>query len=60
MQILLFKIDVTPLMKSKVCNESINREENKLHDYCPVRLALDLEKKIVLSYPYSVCGCYDG
>ena len=42
LQILLFKIDVVPSMKSKVYNESIEREEDKLHDCYAVYLALDI------------------
>lgn len=56
-QLLLFKIDVAPSMKSKVHIESMKDEEENMHDHYTVFLALDIERKKILFYPYSICGC---
>jgi len=47
-------------MKSKVKNSLKDNETNETQEYYIVYLAFDLIIKIILSYPYSVCSCYDG
>ena len=60
LDMLFLKVNVTPSMKRKVKNESKRSEPDELNEYYTVHLAFDLLSKDVLSYPYSLCGCYDG
>ena len=47
-------------MKSKVINAIDWTEKISLEDHYTVYLSFDLLTKVILSYPHSTCGYYDG
>ena len=56
LKILLFKVNITPSMKSKLINMSISLDNNKLFDHYTVYLAFDAINKNVLPYLYTLCA----
>ena len=58
LEIILFRVDCTPSVKTKVKNES--NVTSKEEDYYTIFLAFNANTLEILFYPYSICGCYDG
>ena len=56
---LMIKINIEPSMKTKVVNSSI-KIEDKNYEHHTAFLSFDALNKKLLSYPCSMCGCYDG
>ena len=60
LNVIQFQINVTPSMKTKVKNETMNGGKDELDGFYTVFVSFDLSTKELLYYPYSICGCYDG
>ena len=60
LEIILFRVDCTPSLKTKVKNESNKKSNEEMDDCYAIFLAFDVKTKKLLFYPYSTCGCYDG
>ena len=60
LQIILFRISVTPSMKTKVRNEASESETDEFDENYAVCLEFEFLTKKLLCYPYSECGYCDG
>ena len=57
---LLFKINVSPSMKTKTKNVTEHMVKDELDECYTTFLAFDAINKDLLQHPCSVCGCCDG